>query len=361
MAEMEDRWRDNMSNILSELDAKEYSKMFLYLDQIPKDKRGLDKSMLVEQILQTYGLQGSLDAMKKVLDKLPRNDSRIRQYLKSSTEDMQKCGQGLKLKRSQGDQPGPSNKKTEVAYDEGFVYNLSGRREAFILCQKKDRDGATMDRNIITKLLEKYSFDCTTKNDLKGEAIMPALKSFQTSLRSGGEVACCFIVLMAHGGEGVIDGIDRKQVPLKDIFALFNNKECPELMGKPKVFIIQACRGRGKDHGVESMVADDLLTEESHWAADSPIMRRMPTVSDTLTICPTLPGNVALRNETYGSPLFIKMNEVFEQFDGRYHLVDLFTKVNQELVKEDYEHEQKVIKITLCMDSSFTKALFLNR
>ncbi|KAG7465329.1 hypothetical protein MATL_G00175200 [Megalops atlanticus] len=243
-------------------------------------------------------------------------------------------------------------------------------RVLFITCQGDGRpsscvrrwtEGATKDRGIITKLLEKYSFDCTTKNDLKGEAIMPAVKSFQNSLRDGGEVACCFIVLMAHGGEGVIYGIDRKEVPLKEIFAVFNNKECPELMGKPKVFIIQACRGKGKDPGVESMMADDFLTEESDWAADSPIMRRMPTVSDTLTICPTLPGNIALRSKTNGSPLFLKMEEVFEQFDGRHHLVDLFTKVNQELVKEDYVYDEKDIKTTLCMDSSFTKVLFLKK
>ena len=53
----------------------------------------------------------------------------------------------------------------------------------------------------------------------------------------------CFICLLSHGEEGYIFGTDGKRIPLDEIFLLFGNTNCKGLMGKPKVFIIQACRG----------------------------------------------------------------------------------------------------------------------
>ena len=48
---------------------------------------------------------------------------------------------------------------------------------------------------------------------------------------------------MSHGEEGFIKMKDGEKVSLEDIFEMFNNKNCPALQEKPKIFIIQACRG----------------------------------------------------------------------------------------------------------------------
>jgi hypothetical protein len=68
-------------------------------------------------------------------------------------------------------------------------------------------------------------------------------------------VSCAFVVLMAHGEEGLLKGEDGKMVKLDDLFEVLNNKNCRNLRAKPKVYIVQACRG-GRDrpksrvHGV---------------------------------------------------------------------------------------------------------------
>lgn len=48
---------------------------------------------------------------------------------------------------------------------------------------------------------------------------------------------------MAHGLEGRLKGEDGKMVDLEDLFQVLNNKNCRGLRARPKVYIVQACRG----------------------------------------------------------------------------------------------------------------------
>lgn len=57
-----------------------------------------------------------------------------------------------------------------------------------------------------------------------------------------------FIVLMSHGHRDVICGTDSNEevknvLHVDEIFTTFNNVNCRNLRDKPKVVIIQACRG----------------------------------------------------------------------------------------------------------------------
>lgn len=58
-------------------------------------------------------------------------------------------------------------------------------------------------------------------------------------------VSCAFVVLMAHGLEGHLEGEDEQMVELENLFTVLNNKNCEALRAKPKVYIVQACRGGG--------------------------------------------------------------------------------------------------------------------
>lgn len=55
------------------------------------------------------------------------------------------------------------------------------------------------------------------------------------------------LVILSHGQDGHIITTEGKKVLHENIFEQFNNHYCPNLKGKPKFFIIQACRGESTD------------------------------------------------------------------------------------------------------------------
>jgi len=59
------------------------------------------------------------------------------------------------------------------------------------------------------------------------------------------------LVLLTHGSQGSVYGIDGEKVPVDAITSLFDGCNCPQLQNKPKLFFIQACQGREFPHSVE--------------------------------------------------------------------------------------------------------------
>ena len=58
------------------------------------------------------------------------------------------------------------------------------------------------------------------------------------------------VFIMTHGGEGgKLFGSDGKHIAVEEIASLFNASNCPALIDKPKIFVIQACRGDRDDQG----------------------------------------------------------------------------------------------------------------
>ena len=54
------------------------------------------------------------------------------------------------------------------------------------------------------------------------------------------------VVIMSHGANGEVSGSDHEEINLNRIFNYFSSRRCPALKGKPKLFIIDACRKSGE-------------------------------------------------------------------------------------------------------------------
>merc|ERR1712000_586103 len=60
------------------------------------------------------------------------------------------------------------------------------------------------------------------------------------------------IILLSHGNEDFIQGVDGEGIHIRDIVQTFNSKNCPAMKGKPKLFITNACRGYNELASVET-------------------------------------------------------------------------------------------------------------
>lgn len=69
------------------------------------------------------------------------------------------------------------------------------------------------------------------------------LQNFALSL-SGREIDACIVAVLSHGRRNEeILGTDGQVVTTSEMRHYFGNQMCPTMAGKPKLFIIQACKG----------------------------------------------------------------------------------------------------------------------
>ncbi|XP_004614672.2 caspase-14-like [Sorex araneus] len=231
-------------------------------------------------------------------------------------------------------------------------YDLSGKRKAFLMCVKKHRPGARQDILLMKEWLGQCRFEHTTCIDPDKMELLEQITLFRDELNEiKDEIGCCIVTLMSHGEQGFIKTKDGEKVSLELIFEMFNNKNCPALQEKPKIFIIQACRGDKRDCGVETddepMDSDDICEK-----------RRLPTFSDYFIIYPTQPDHVALRHPLTGSVMIEAMIEVFKEYGNRWHIADFFTKVNRRVVQREFSLREEPVKVSLVMESTLTKSVY---
>ncbi|CAG2230422.1 CASP2 [Mytilus edulis] len=160
----------------------------------------------------------------------------------------------------------------------------------------------------------------------------------------------------SHGEEGYIFGTDGRKIFLDNIMSLFENGHCKDLRGKPKIFIIQACRGEALDSGVvfvdrhdESQrttfqlrtKSDILISVPAHTGVQhsgkmygeehdgSPCKPyQLPTMSDMLICFPTQTGHYAWRNKDRGSWYIEALVQVFMKFARTEDVCTMLNRVN---------------------------------
>ncbi|XP_061136719.1 caspase a-like isoform X2 [Syngnathus typhle] len=111
-----------------------------------------------------------------------------------------------------------------------------------------DRPGAEVDERNMQRLLEDLGYEVVKHTNLTGQEMDTAVFDFSkhSKLKDTDSV---FVVIMSHGILGSILGVNWNNTEKSDVFPIdniykhLNSKNCRALIDKPKIIIIQACRG----------------------------------------------------------------------------------------------------------------------
>ncbi|XP_059186983.1 caspase a [Centropristis striata] len=208
---------------------------------------------------------------------------------------------------------------------------------------RMNRRGAETDEENMEKLLTALGYEVVKHTNLTGKAINDAVIEFSKHQKLK-ETDSVVVVIMSHGKLGTILGVNWKKDTCEDVFPInniykhLNSKNCPALLDKPKVIIIQACRGEDegsalvKDGADMDVVSDDVSQPElSHFTGDGNIeednVRCVHLEKDFTSLLSCTPDTVSYRQTTNGSFLIQYIVDVLNTCACQDHIDELFRKV----------------------------------
>ncbi|KAL4640536.1 caspase-3 [Arapaima gigas] len=212
------------------------------------------------------------------------------------------------------------------------------------------RNGTDIDAGNVMKVFSKLGYKVKVSNDQTVEQMKQELRT--VSQLDHSKAASFVCVLLSHGDEGVIFGTD-KSVELSTLTGYFRGDRCKTLVGKPKLFFIQACRGTQLDAGIETDSMPDDCTE------------RIPVEADFLYAYSTAPGYYSWRNTACGSWFIQSLCEMLSKYSQHLELMQIMTRVNYR-VALDFESSSNLPgfdakKQIPCIVSMLTKEMYFSK
>uniref|UniRef100_A0A8B9YN36 Caspase-14-like n=1 Tax=Bos mutus grunniens TaxID=30521 RepID=A0A8B9YN36_BOSMU len=230
-------------------------------------------------------------------------------------------------------------------------YDLSGARAALLLAVTQGRLGAQHDVEALGGLCQALGFETTLRTDPTAQTFQEEMAQFRKRLDAHrGPVSCALVALMAHGGpQGQLLGADGQERQLEVLVQELSH--CGALRGRPKIFLLQACRGGHRDAGVgpaalpwfrcwlRAPPATPFQADVLHVCTD--VQGRSsrgptpgsPNQADVLMVYAAAEGCVAYRDEK-GSDFIQTLVEVLRA-DPKADLLELMTEVNRQVCELD--------------------------
>ena len=212
------------------------------------------------------------------------------------------------------------------------------------------REGAEEDENILSQLFASLNLEFRPHYDLTKKQIVELLEKIANDpkLSSDSMIA---IAISSHGCEEGLLGTnieDRSKnthnpnyknmedcIPSLQIQEIFNGENCKGLAGKPKLFLLNRCRGIGiekivqrkREEVKEIFVADDIppTSFSEEYVAT--------TWSDFFVMHSCFPGKISIRSNLQGSLFLVEFTKVYAKYGHKYPIESMMPTVNRNLIK----------------------------
>ena len=119
--------------------------------------------------------------------------------------------------------------------------------------KKYDRPGTCVDKESLERTFDWLGFEVIPKTNCTKDQMLEELKKVAKMDHSSYDAFVCCI--LSHGSDGKLYGTDWQDLALLELRSLFEEGDCKSLQNKPKIFIMQACRGTKMDMGATPMGA----------------------------------------------------------------------------------------------------------
>ncbi|XP_040213148.1 caspase-3-like isoform X2 [Rana temporaria] len=325
-------------DISQDLDSDDVKKVTFHMYHEKAIMKQEDVSMLdviTEMEKDAFLSESNLEKLKKTLTAIGREDvllkigsyenpGRQAKYLDSTQEKIPI-------------QENPNNQPEELKADSGRGknlehYNLDKEPHGWcVILNNEDfengvkRIGTDKDAGAIRRVFEHRRYTVEECKNLKGEKMLDIMKEYSEKDHANNDSFICFI--LSHGCQETVLGVDGKKVLIKDLTSCFNGQNCKSLIGKPKVFFIQACRGDELDGGVPYEGDGSTSTYECDGGT-------LPITADFLTAYASTEGYKCLRG-LEGSVYIQKLCKILEDPDHfQDDLRDLLTKLQDDIAND---------------------------
>lgn len=206
-----------------------------------------------------------------------------------------------------------------------------------------DRRGTSADRDNLQRRLADLGFEVKCFDDLRAEAIL--LKIHEVSASSHVDADCFLCVFLSHGEGNHVYAYDAKiEIPM--LTSLFKGDKCQSLVGKPKIFIIQACRGTQHDVPVLPLDVVDHqkgMPEANTTEVDAASVYTLPAGADFLMCYSVAEGYYSHRETVHGSWYIQDLCEMLARYGSSLEFTELLTLVNRKVSQR---------RVDLCKDLS---------
>ncbi|KAM6172864.1 caspase-1-like [Erethizon dorsatum] len=242
---------------------------------------------------------------------------------------------------------------------------LTRTRLALIICNTEfdslsRRTGADIDVRDMKTLLEGLGYQVTVRENLTASEMAAEVKAFAACPQHKTSDST-FLVFMSHG---IPDGICGKKysaevsdvLKVNTIFLMLNTGNCPSLKDKPKVIIIQACRGANRGEVWLKDSAGDygkkILLNPEDFEDDG--IKKAHVEKDFIAFCSSTPDNVSWRDPERGSLFIINLIKTMQEFAWCCDLQEIFRKV-----QFSFEIPDPVAQMPTTERATLTKRFYL--
>lgn len=191
-----------------------------------------------------------------------------------------------------------------------------------------NREGSDRDADKLEMLFGRLDFDVQRHDDLDHRKMQRVLQ--EASDIDHTNFDCFMLIILSHGEQGYVYGVDGFKVSVPEIQAKFVAEKCTTLANKPKIIIIQACQG-GKTMPVAYAPVADI-------ESDGPVHEDnkdngTPNKADFLVAYSTVPGYISYRSRLQGSYYVQEIIRIFKRCHKEEDLLSMMIMVTDAVGK----------------------------